>query len=72
MLNALLAPSMHLRDCRAGWSVKDHDIFVMVGDAYNRNRTQNSHLLFVDNLKKLLPHKSRREIVSREKSEFKF
>ncbi|XP_048455170.1 coiled-coil domain-containing protein 148-like [Rhincodon typus] len=49
-------------DRNCGWSEGDHWTFQVIVDLYS-NETQNRNMLYMDMLLRLLPHKSRQELI---------
>ncbi|GCC22044.1 hypothetical protein chiPu_0000428 [Chiloscyllium punctatum] len=49
-------------DRNCGWSEEDHWTFLVIVDLYS-HETQNRNMLYMDMLLRLLPHKSRQELV---------
>ncbi|XP_043549741.1 coiled-coil domain-containing protein 148-like isoform X1 [Chiloscyllium plagiosum] len=49
-------------DRNCGWSEEDHWTFLVIVDLYS-HETQNRNMLYMDMLLRLLPHKSRQELI---------
>uniref|UniRef100_H3AX29 Coiled-coil domain containing 148 n=1 Tax=Latimeria chalumnae TaxID=7897 RepID=H3AX29_LATCH len=62
-----ISERMKVTDRNCGWSEEDHWIFQTIIDQYSYN-LPNRRTLYLDMLQRLLPHKSRNELVQHERS----